>query len=458
VYALALVLQQRRKNAWWRRDAGLNKKIESLVDELREKLIAMRRDFHRYPEPAWTEFRTAAQVVRRLEELGYDVSYGEKVIKEEEMMGVPAADELARRQRRAVEQGADAEIVELMTGGKTGVVAVLDTGRPGPTIGLRFDMDANDLEEAKEARHRPFTEGFASLNEGAMHACGHDAHAAIGLGLAEMLKAVQDELHGRIKLVFQPAEEGVRGARAMVTAGVVDDVDYMLGIHVGMGHSPVGRVVCGGEGFLATSKLDVTFNGKPAHAGGEPEAGNNALLAAATAVLNLHAISRHSGGATRINVGTLVAGSGRNVIPARAQMEIETRGATTELNKFVKERAIKIVRSAAAMHDVGTDITAAGAALGGTVSEPLVKKIAKIARSVPGCTTILERGPVSGSEDYTFFMDRVQKQGGQATYLLLGTDLAAGHHNAFFDIDEEVLPLGVKLLGEVVLQLSTAAL
>lgn len=429
-------------------------KIAEMTAALKDHLVALRRDLHRYPEPGWTEFRTASLVVRRLMELGYEVHYGSEVIKEEAMMGVPAPAELARRQQLALERGADPAIVERMAGGKTGVVAILDTGRPGPALGFRFDMDANDVDEVHEATHRPFAEGFASENPGAMHACGHDAHTTIGLGLAEVLMGIKDELKGRIKLVFQPAEEGVRGARAMVEAGVVDDVDYMLGIHVGISRRKVGQVVCGGQGFLATTKLDVTFTGVPAHAGGEPEAGHNALLAAATAALNLHAISRHSQGATRINVGTLVAGSGRNVIPARAEMKIETRGATTELNDFVRERAYRILQGAAVMHDVGVDIKQAGAALGGEVSTDLVQKLAAVAKTVPGVTEVTEFGPAGGSEDYSYFMARVQERGGQATYMILGTEIAAGHHNAHFDINEDVLPLGVKLLAEAAYQFS----
>lgn len=433
----------------------MHPKIAGLADGLKETLVALRRDLHRYPEPGWTEFRTASLVVKKLQELGYDVHYGDEVIKEEAMMGVPAPEELDRRQEQALKQGADPEIVARMEGGKTGIVAVLNTGRPGPTLGFRFDMDANDVEEARDPHHRPFAQGFASQNPGAMHACGHDAHTAIGLGLAEVLMGIKDELKGRIKLVFQPAEEGVRGARAMVEAGVVDDVDYMLGIHVGISRRKVGQVVCGGQGFLATTKLDVTFTGVPAHAGSEPEAGHNALLAAATAALNLHAISRHSGGATRINVGTLVAGSGRNVVPARAEIKIETRGATTELNDFVRERAYKILQGTSLMHDVEVEIKEAGAALGGEVSASLAQKLAEIAKTVPGLTEVDEFGPAGGSEDYSYFMARVQELGGQATYVILGTEIAAGHHNARFDINEDVLPLGVKFLGEVAYRLST---
>ncbi len=141
-------------------------------------------------------------------------------------------------------------------------------------------MDALDLNEQHDDSHRPHRDHFASCNAGMMHACGHDGHTAIGLGLAHVLKQYAAQLNGVIKLIFQPAEEGTRGARAMVAAGVVDDVDYFTAIHIGTG-VPAGTVVCGGDNFMATTKFDVQFSGVAAHAGGKPEDGRNALLAAA---------------------------------------------------------------------------------------------------------------------------------------------------------------------------------
>ncbi len=104
------------------------------------------------------------------------------------------------------------------------MVGILENGS-GPVVGLRFDIDAVDINECQDPGHRPVREGFVSINDDAAHACGHDGHAAVGLGVAEVLMAVRDEIEGTVKLVFQPAEEGVRGAKAMVSAGVVDDVD-----------------------------------------------------------------------------------------------------------------------------------------------------------------------------------------------------------------------------------------
>ena len=204
------------------------------AENLKEELVARRRNLHSHPETGWTEFRTASLIIKELEALGYEVHFGAEVVAEASMMGRPTAAELERYMKRAVTEGADLALVEKMAGGKTGVVGILDTGRPGKTVAFRFDMDCNDVEEDKGEGHRPAAEGFCSTHTKAMHACGHDGHVTIGLAVAKLLKENMDKLHGRIKLIFQPAEEGVRGALAMVDAGVVDDVDYLFGGHIGV--------------------------------------------------------------------------------------------------------------------------------------------------------------------------------------------------------------------------------
>lgn len=147
-------------------------------------------------------------------------------------------------------------------------------------------------------------------------------------------------------------------------------------------------------------------------------------------------------------MGTLVAGTGRNVIPAWAEMKMETRGETTELNEYMFKNACRILEAAAAMHDVQVKIKIAGSAPGMIPSEGLVKKLAEIASAIPDFTEVMEYGRSGGSEDYTYFVQRVQQLGGEATYALLGTELAAGHHHYYFDINEDVIPLGVRFFSE----------
>ena len=429
--------------------------IVKAAQALKEKTIARRRDFHKHAEAAWTEFRTASIVAKTLQGLGFRALVGEEVVDGSAMMGVPAPAELERQVERALAQGGDKGWVEQMRGGKTGVVGVMKFAKPGPTVALRVDMDANDLVESDDPKHRPAREGFASVNKGAMHACGHDGHTAMGLGVAEVLAGLKDQLAGTIKLIFQPAEEGVRGAKAMMARGVVDDVKYIVGVHLGVNLKKTGQVACRTEGFLATTKFDAVFTGVPAHAGGAPETGRNALLAAATATLSLHAISRHSQGASRVNVGVIQGGTGRNVIPATAIIKVETRGATTAINEYVYAEAVRIVEAAAAMQGVKVVLQLMGGAAGCDNDPALVERIRQVAERQRLFTEILPAGNIGGSEDCTYFMERVQKNGGQAAFVMVGTELAAGHHDSFFDFNEDALVPGIALLAGVAADLMT---
>ncbi len=421
--------------------------ICELADALASKLATYRRDFHRYAESGWIEFRTASLVARRLADMGLELHVGRDVICDAARMGLPEPEVLDASWERAAAQGGDLAYLEALRGGFTGVVGVLKNG-DGPTVGLRFDMDALDIRESAAETHRPAREGFASVNDGAAHACGHDGHTALGLGVAEVLMALRDAFRGTVKLIFQPAEEGVRGAKSMVEAGVVDDVNYLLGLHLYSGWD-LGQIDCARSNFLATSKFDALIKGEPGHAGGDPQAGKNALLAAATAVLNLYAIPRHRQGATRINVGKLIAGEGRNVICPEARLVIETRGATTELNDYMVERATRVLTSAAVMYDCTVDIIAMGSAQCAESDKTLGERVEAVALGMKGFSL---HPPESGggSEDYTYMMRRVQALGGLATHIGLGASVGAGgHHTATFDFDERALVYAVKLLSAV---------
>jgi aminobenzoyl-glutamate utilization protein A len=333
-----------------------------------------------------------------------------------------------------------------MHDGKTGVMGVMKFTEPGPVVALRFDMDANDVIEAEDEGHRPFREGFVSVNKGAMHACAHDGHTAVGLAVAEALAKLKNELKGTVKLIFQPGEEGSRGAKSMATKGILDDVNYFIAMHIGLNSKVTGQMTCCVGGFLATSKIDATFTGVPAHAGVAPETGKNALLAAAAATLNLHAISRHSKGASRINVGQLTGGTGRNVIPASAVLKLETRGSDTNIDKYMCDEAIRIIKAAALMHDVEVKIVHPGGAAYAANDAALVKKLEKVAADTGIFKEIVPTIDLGGSEDCTYLMDRVQQKGGQAVYTMIGSAMPAGHHHHHFDFDEESMFLGTVFL------------
>lgn len=428
----------------------LNNAVENITDQLQ----TWRRDFHQYAESGWFEFRTATLVADELNRLGYQLQLGKDVIDADSRMGLPSSTQLADQEKRAITQGALIEWLPHFSGGFTGIVATLDTGKAGPTLAFRVDMDALDLNEELTDQHRPHAEGFSSCNPKMMHACGHDGHTAIGLGLARILKQYQSQLAGRIKIIFQPAEEGTRGAKSMAEAGVVDDVDFFVAIHIGTG-VPKGELVCGSNSFLATTKFDVTYHGKAAHSGAKPEEGKNALIAAAQATLGLYGIPRHSQGSSRINVGVLNAGIGRNVIPDHALMKIETRGETNEINEFMYQQAINIIEGAAKMQNIKADIKLMGAAQSSHSSPQWVDFIARLAQNkIPELTSVVKNRPeAAGSEDATYFMERTKTLGGQATYMIFGTELSAGHHNERFDFDENVMAVAVKTLATIALSL-----
>lgn len=424
------------------------------MSNLENQLKEWRRDFHRYPEGGFLEMRTASIVASILDELGFGLEMGRQVMATEYFMGKPNQEETAAHYQWALENGAKKDYIEPFKDGYTGIVATMDTKKEGPTIAFRVDMDALPIHESEADSHFPQNEGFRSAVPNTMHACGHDAHTTIGLGLARLIAENIDSLKGKIKLIFQPAEEGTRGARSMAEAGVIDDVDYLIASHVGTG-VPDGHFVASKNGFLATSKLDVTFKGVSSHAGGNPEEGKNALLAAASAALNIYAIPRHSEGATRINVGELHAGSGRNIIADKAVLKIETRGETTKINEYVKAQAEAVIAGSAQMYGVEYEIQTVGEAISAHGSKELASVLHACAQEASYIKeSILEDNSPAGSEDATFFMERVQQNGGQATYCIFGTELAAGHHNEKFDINEGTMKNAVQLLFESIKKLN----
>ena len=419
--------------------------IKDKAKELTAITIERRRDFHKHPEPGWLEFRTSSIAIKRMKELGYAITMGSKAVAKSEMMGVPSAEELAKAQARAIEQGGVKEYIDQMTGGLTGFWADMDFGTPGPKMAIRVDMDSNDANESCDAQHRPAKEGFGSVNAGAMHACGHDAHTALGMGIAEIVAGMKDKLKGSVRFIFQPAEEGLRGAGPMVAAGAVKGVDAIVGMHIGFQAEKAGKIVCGSKGFLASTKWDVSFKGLAAHAGAAPQEGKNALLAAAVASINLHAISRHSDGVTRINVGKLIAGEGRNVLPPNALLVMETRGVTSELNDYMVKESGRIVKAAAEMWDCEYSIEVMGGTKSGESSVEMIDRTIAAAKQIPYYTEIEGMKDFGAGEDYAHMMSEVQKNGGIGTYIQVGVNRTAGHHNNKFDFDESGLTPAMEL-------------
>lgn len=412
------------------------------ISAYHDQLIEYRRKLHTCPEEGWSEFTTTAFLIGKLREYGYQVLTGKAVVNPDSCLGrspkvVEAGIEFARQ------NGVSEELLKEMDG-LTGCVGVLDTGRPGPTVAIRFDIDCIPVQESHEADHKPAAEGFVSTRKGFMHACGHDAHMSTGLAVAHWFADHKDELKGKLKVLFQPAEEGVRGAAGMAASGIVDDADYFLAAHIAM-MCKSGELSINPYGFLCTTKLDVTFTGRPAHAGVEPNAGRNAMAAACNAFVQLLGIPRHGSGMTRINVGQLEAGEGRNVIPSHAVMKMEVRGETGEINQYMYDSAVEIIKGCAISQRCEYKIEKMGEAVDLVNSPELVKVLAEAGHEVKGLNVREDPMNFGGSEDATILARRVQAHGGKAAFFVIGADRPSGHHTSRFDVDEGALDTGLQV-------------
>jgi amidohydrolase len=375
-----------------------------------DTLIATRRDLHRHPELGFQEFRTAGIVAERLRAAGYGVQTG---------------------------------IAE------TGVVGTLRGGAgDGPTLLLRADMDALPIHE--ETSH-----GFVSINPGVMHACGHDAHVAIGLAVAERLAAKRDGWRGVVKYVFQPAEEGCGGARRMVEEGVLEGVDAALGLHVWtvMESGLVG--VVSGPFMAAAAVFEITVRGRGGH-GASPHETVDPVLVGSQIVLALQSIvarNIHPLRSAVVSVTAFHAGDAFNVIPETALLRGTVRAFEPELCAELPRRMEQVVQGVCAAlgadyewhYHQHTPPTLNDAELAERVRRAAVAVVGEErVRTDPDVRTM-------GSEDFGEFSGRVP-----GCYFFVGCrsepkGAVYPHHNPRFDICEDALPVGVEVLERAAL-------
>lgn len=414
-------------------------------------VVGLRRLFHRHPETAFTEFWTSTTIAAELRRLGWAVRTGTDVLDLAAVPALPDDDERARAAERALAWGADPVLVEDVRSGATAVVADLHGNRPGPTTALRVDIDALPLTESTASGHAPVREGFRAADDAAMHACGHDGHIAIGLDVARRL--TDRDFPGTVRLLVQPAEEGGRGAAAMLAAGVLDGVDQLYAIHLGLG-LPSGTVAPA-HSFFANVKLHAVFHGRQAHAAAAPEQGRHALLAAAGATVGLHALPRFSTADTRLNVGMLHGGTAPNIIPASAELRMELRATDGAVCDELERRARQVITAAGDAQDVGVEIHRIGAATTAHADLRAAALVQRVAERLEG-VQVLGGHRAGVSDDATVLMRAVQDTGGLACYLVLGSASPAPHHSPDFDIDESSLAMGADVLEGVVRQADTA--
>jgi amidohydrolase len=378
---------------------------------LTDRMVAIRRDLHMHPELGFQEVRTARMVAEELGKLGYEV-----------ITGV----------------------------GKTGVVGLMSGAKPGDrTALLRFDMDALPIQDAKEVPYR-------SQVPGVMHACGHDAHVAIGIGVATMLAKHREEWGGTVKLMFQPAEEGLGGAMAMIDDGVLQGPapQMAFGLHVSSGH-PLGRAVVREGALLAAADLfEITITGKGGH-GARPHETIDAVVVAAQIVVALQTIVARGidpEDVGVVTVGSIQAGLAGNVIADTALLTGTVRTFKPATRDHIHRRIAEIASSVAVAFGATAETRQTFATPPTICAAEPTALVYAAAAEVLGADQINTTFRTTGGEDFAAVLERVP-----GNFFFIGgrneaRGITAPHHNPHFDIDEACMPLGAAILCDAALR------
>jgi len=383
-------------------------KIDFLAEAeaMRDELIARRRDFHQHPELAFEEVRTAGIVAQELNALGLEVQTGV---------------------------------------GQTGVVGILDGKGDGPTILYRADMDALPIHEENDA-------DYVSGEAGKMHACGHDGHTAIALGIAKLLSKHRDHLNGRVKFVFQPAEEIGAGAQAMLDDGVMESPkpDVSLGIHL-WNDLEVGTVsMVSGPAMSGVNGFEVTVTGKGGH-GAMPHQTADPIVCAAQIIVALQSIvSRNADPLDTVvlSIGQISGGDAMNVIPQTVSFGGSYRIFSEDARDLVTERLTAIATGVATAMGCTAEVDIRYG-MGAVVNDAnVVDRVSHVFNSMTDIKLVNQ--PWMASEDVALFLEP-----NPGAYLLVGSannerGLNYPHHHPRFDFDEDVLPLSVGLMSGVI--------
>ncbi len=367
---------------------------EGLLQYLAEKEESIRetwKELHAIPEPGFKEERTSAYLAGRLSKAGYLTKTGL---------------------------------------GGTGVVGMLSSGIPGPTVGLRADMDALCHEVEGEKR--------------AIHSCGHDANCTMVLSAAEAVAACGGPQRGIFKVIFQPAEEGLGGAKAMIKTGEMDDLNYLVGVHLRPGDElPFGKATTSIR-HGASGRMTARFKGRQAH-GARPHQGINAVEAASLAILAVSGIKLdphipHSAKATMIRGG----GTALNVIPDSAEVVFDLRAQTNTLMEELKARVAGAASAAASIQGAQVETTWKA---GGHAAEdhPEVIKLAEEAiREVLGPEGVSGPLATAGGEDFHDYAQAVK--GLKTTVVGIGADLQPGLHHPTMTFNRDAVFVGARVL------------
>lgn len=405
-----------------------------------ENAIANRRFFRQIAETGFLEMQTTIEIIKQLKNMGFNVKYGKSI--HSKRLGVPSNEELKNHSKHILLDDVDFDTSEIFEG-YTGCIAEMISPEKGPSFGFRFDIDALPIHETENIDHIPNKLSFRSKNENTCHACGHDGHIAIGLSLCKYIADNIDNLSGAFRIIFQPAEEEVRGGKSIDGAGATDNLDYMISSHIGL-NQPDSTIGVGSIGFLATKKIDITFYGISSHAAANPQLGRNALLGAASLALTLHSFAQYSNGMARINVGTLHSGNARNIIAQNSYMQVEIRGENEIILNDLYDKLNNAVKGTAISYGLEYKIEIVGEAICFETKYPEFTKYINSKLNEIGFKTTLNPR-LNASEDVSYLLKSTEDKGGKSIHFLLGTTLKAPHHNEAFDYDEEVLTRGLNL-------------
>ena len=386
--------------------------IGRLAAHLAGATVRLRRRLHAYPELAFSERRTATVVIRHCATLGLQVRAGV---------------------------------------GGTGVLADLDSGRPGPTVLIRADMDALPIQEADDGRP------YRSRVPGKMHACGHDGHVAAALGAATVLARLRPTWAGRIRLCFQPAEETDQGAAKMIAAGALDGVDYALGQHLAANLATAVIQAGAGPQWAGSDELRVIVHGTGGHAA-DPPGPTDPLAAAAELILALESISaRHRGQIMTAKITQLTAAAAPNVIAT----DVAMAGTLRALHNAERELLLSQVNAAAQRISAGRGVrieVRPGQHCPPALCDPVVSHAVRAAlNDGTRVTAVTEGPPGAGSDDMALYLREVP-----GCYFRVGaggTDpsRAFPHHHPRFDLDEQALPIATEALTRAALALLAPA-
>ena len=402
--------------------SNLKEMVDKRANELEEQVIEWRRYFHENPELSNREFNTAKKIAAHLESLGLEVQTG-----------------IAH----------------------TGVVGILKGGKPGPVVALRADIDALPVIERTDVPFKSTVMGEYQGNEvGVMHACGHDTHIAILMGVAQILTEMKDDLKGTVKFIFQPAEEGAPkgeegGAELMVKEGVLKnpDVDAIFGLHIS-DDTPVGEIEYRPKGIMASvNSFDIKVTGKQAH-GSAPWAGIDPIVTSAQIINNIQTIVSRSMPLTRqaavVNVGVINGGVRNNIIPEEVTMQGTIRALDEEMRQLIFKRLETIVQNTAQSNGAIAELTInKGYPI--TYNDPeLTAMMLPTLEETAGKENVNLINAITGAEDFSFFQNEIP-----GLYFFLGGlpdgGTASGHHTPDFYIDESGLKLGVRTMSNLVI-------